>query len=60
MFYFGIVLFVVYLIFKFLYVFFPLRRQKQLQNVKKSYDRSFAIIVPAYNEEDVIINAFSH
>lgn len=56
MFYFGTVLFVIYLVFKFLYIYFPLTHKRIDTNCEEARQYSFAVLVPAYNEENVIIN----
>lgn len=57
MFYFGITIFVIYLVFKVLYIYFPLKRKKQFEYKNEvKCNKSFAILVPAYNEKDVILN----
>ena len=57
MIYFGLIIFAIYLVFKFLYIFFPLKSRKQFEFDKDSTAlKSFAILIPAYNEKDVIIN----
>jgi poly-beta-1,6-N-acetyl-D-glucosamine synthase len=60
MFYLGIVLFSMYLVFKFLYIIFPLVDKKKADSdVKIARYKSFAVLVPAYNEESVILNCIN-
>jgi len=57
MIYFGLTLFALYLVFKMLYIVFPFARgQRKEPRVREGKNRSFGILVPAYNEENVIIN----
>ena len=56
MFYFGIALFAIYLVFKFVYIYFPIKGRCIGVADEQVYQNSFAILVPAYNEEDVILN----
>lgn len=57
MLYFGLAIFAVYIVFKLLYLLVPPFCTKRL-NVggQASTYRSFAVLVPAFNEKDVIIN----
>ncbi|MFA5676619.1 MAG: glycosyltransferase family 2 protein, partial [Christensenellales bacterium] len=57
MIYFGVFLFVLFLVFKCMYILFPLskRNHKNLDQKIQSF-KSFALLVPAHNEESVIIN----
>lgn len=57
MLYFGLVIFAIYIVFKFLYIAMPLMKRNRLdvQNECEQY-KSFSILVPAYNEKDVILN----
>lgn len=56
MIYIGGVIFVLYLIFKFIYICFPLKQKRQEEHERVMRYKSFAILVPAYNEKSVIIN----
>lgn len=56
MFHFGMILLIIYLVFKFLYIYFPLKGKKPYTINKETRQNNFAILVPAYNEENVIIN----
>lgn len=54
---FGVLLFVLFLVFKCLYIFYPLnsKNHKHLDPKIQCF-KSFALLVPAFNEESVIIN----
>ena len=56
MFYFGVALFAIYLVFKFVYIYFPIKGRRTCVADEQVYQNSFAILVPAYNEEDVILH----
>lgn len=57
MLYLGLFTFSIYLIFKFLYIVFPLFTKNSKEgNQEINKYKSFSILVPAYNEKDVIIN----
>lgn len=52
----GIFLFALFIVFKCIYIFFPLNSKHRQKNQKIQCYKSFALLVPAYNEENVIIN----
>lgn len=57
MLYFGLFIFGIYLIFKSLYILIPLIKDKKtLPETDAKVQKSFSILIPAYNEEDVILN----
>ncbi len=57
MIYLGGVIFLLYAVFKLMYIVFPLKDRKAPQVKKKvTCYKSFAILVPSYNEKDVILN----
>jgi cellulose synthase/poly-beta-1,6-N-acetylglucosamine synthase-like glycosyltransferase len=57
MFYFGLFIFLVYLAFKFLYLYVPFGRKQNFESgSEKTIVHSFAVIVPAFNEKKTILN----
>lgn len=59
MIYIGGVVFALYIVFKFLYICFPLKNRSQQENKTVTSYKSFAILVPAYNEKSVIRNCIN-
>ena len=56
MIYFGLIIFAIYLVFKFLYIYLPLRYEHHKETKAAHSYKGFAILIPAYNEESVIVN----
>ncbi len=60
MIYLGLAMFLLYLIFKILYIFYPLcSKNHSVLTDKVSCYKSFALLIPAYNEEHVILNCIN-
>lgn len=56
MIYLGGVVFILYMVFKLLYIIFPLRRSRpKIREIVTQY-KSVGILVPSYNESSVIMN----
>lgn len=59
MIYLGGVVFVLYAVFKLLYIIFPLKNKRLEVEKSVTNYKSFGVLVPSYNEKEVILNCVS-